>query len=409
MGIADDDRQTLQNTIRAIAPFSVIACLWVIISVLHAGKRANHVSHLQMYISISDSVMTCVWIAGTSLLRFPRICASVGYIYEFFANAASGWNLCVTVYCFVIALQGRKRADRWLPVFHIYSWGLPSVLVAGMGLAEAIQDKGDVVGDATTECWIGPIYVEYRIYFMHLFFWLHMGIIVSLYTFLAYRVKALQHELAEARVIVQIGPLLSHMSTNALTSAGTSSLSCSVPIASGIIQDERANCLGEEMEVFAMPLLKSTTKSQKRVSIATIDSVGKVSTNLAADKMNSRRESLTPRLVSITAETLNEVEDFAKSSQACESLKPQSNITPRGSTSSKPSAAPSDALRVVFKGILVATVFLISWTPSTIVRLMEMQRVDVPFWLYELMGVCYSLTGMLNALVFFTFLKKRET
>ncbi|KAI8620760.1 hypothetical protein BC830DRAFT_445741 [Chytriomyces sp. MP71] len=64
--------------------------------------------------------------------------------------------------------------------------------------------------------------------------------------------------------------------------------------------------------------------------------------------------------------------------------------------------------RLILKASLIAAGFIITWTPATITRIMQLLGEPVPFSLFVCMGVCFASTGLLNSGVFLIMLLLKQ-
>ncbi|ORY50836.1 hypothetical protein BCR33DRAFT_846532 [Rhizoclosmatium globosum] len=88
----------------------------------------------------------------------------------------------------------------------MYSWGLASLMTVALYVIEAIYKRGDVIGDATYECWIGPTYKDLRVNLFYIPLWIHFFLIVGLYTHIFIRVSSVWQIVNEQNIHANIIP-----------------------------------------------------------------------------------------------------------------------------------------------------------------------------------------------------------
>ncbi|ORY47002.1 hypothetical protein BCR33DRAFT_849013 [Rhizoclosmatium globosum] len=110
----------------------------------------------------------------------------------------TSFSFCITLYCYLTVAYSQKVADKYWIYYFCYGWGLGALFTALLLAMGPILHRGNVIGDATFECWIAPAYQEYRIWFMFLPMWIHFGLILLMYARIFVKVRRVNHDGKEA-------------------------------------------------------------------------------------------------------------------------------------------------------------------------------------------------------------------
>ncbi|KAJ3134239.1 SWI SNF, matrix associated, actin dependent regulator of chromatin, sub c, member 2, partial [Physocladia obscura] len=124
-------------------------------------------------------------------------CNVVGTISQFVYNAVTFWTFSISLYCYISIIFKPKIADDSLKWLHVYSWTMSLLFTIMMFICEKILARGNILGDATYECWIGSNYSDLRVYLFYFPMWIHFFALGIMYTHMFIRVSSVQREAAK--------------------------------------------------------------------------------------------------------------------------------------------------------------------------------------------------------------------
>ncbi|KAI8620762.1 hypothetical protein BC830DRAFT_445933 [Chytriomyces sp. MP71] len=280
-------------------------------------------NRMQAYLSFADMVSNIGWMLGTSIVSNVPFCTFVGLIFEFNAVLSTCYIFCISVLGYITVTRGSKSAEALKWWYFGYALGVPVVFTIVLVVTTSILQRGNMIGDATFECWISDAYPELKVALLYPLVWLHMVALSIIYSRIYFLILVTTSELEE---ISEISGRSSSESHPLKTMANKTGLLLSPAKGAG------------------------NTISRNE----TVNTKGDLSISRVGDQLRSgvRKKML-------------------KSTN-----------------------------RLVMKATLIAISFVVSWTPATITRILQLLGAPVPFWLWVSTAICFSLMGLLNSSVF---------
>ncbi|ORY39159.1 hypothetical protein BCR33DRAFT_720392 [Rhizoclosmatium globosum] len=287
---------------------------------------------MQAWIALSEIPTTITWGIGTIIVQEESLCTAFGAIHEFFLITTASWHLNASLLCWIVVKRGDKGVSKYWRYFHIYAWGTGMLFTLASFIAGAFLQRGNVMGDATFECWFGPLYADLRIWCFYFWIWLQFGLIVATYIVLAFTAFTVERDLQT---------------------------------------------------------FQQSSNDTVRLAFSSTPSV--VSTNISSDNVSAAN------ILSVKSSTQNLSNVIAVSGTHAKTYK---NPTIGDET--------SVLSRVVVRGTIVGTGFVLFWSIPTALRVMGFMNLKTPFWLTLLAGISLGASGLCNPAVYFVFRKRDE-
>jgi len=182
---------------------SIIGASFIILSFLLVSEfRQSHSRRLLFLLSLCDLVVAIAYLLRTGRYghsadtneRGDPLCQAQSAINIFANQASFFWTDFISLFLFLSRKYGVKFAVRFVPLFHIISWGWPALSVWGVMWYNAWGADG---GDTTADwCWIGnkPTGLFTNINMWHLWAgkfveWMSCVFITIMYIFVFYDIR----------------------------------------------------------------------------------------------------------------------------------------------------------------------------------------------------------------------------
>ncbi|KAI9341740.1 hypothetical protein BDR26DRAFT_304909 [Obelidium mucronatum] len=178
MDIDDVDLHVIRVIFRTIGPISILLNIAVIGSVLSFKGKRTLIGVMQSFLSISDIFVSITFMIGSKIASNQSMCTIVGTITNYSLTASSTWSFVVGLHCYHTIIYNQKLASRYWIFYNLYGWGVPFLTTLSLFIIQALTKRGNVFGDATYSCWIGPLFPELRLGIFYVLLWLHhIGIV----------------------------------------------------------------------------------------------------------------------------------------------------------------------------------------------------------------------------------------
>ncbi|KAI8610950.1 hypothetical protein BC830DRAFT_699840 [Chytriomyces sp. MP71] len=362
MPLTPDQESNVLLVMRCVSPFSMIATLAVILHVTCFNRnRTSLINRFQAYLAVNDFVFCVDFVLGVSIVTNAPLCTIFGFLHEFVDVCGTCLVVCITHLCYKTVERGSKAAAalRWW--YFAYSFVTPLLFITLLWIAATILNRGTLMGNATYECWISAAYPELKVAFIYPLLWIHMVVIVIIYTRIYQKTQSSAYELSG---------IWGSTGYNTTTIASR--------------HERGVDAVLSDNPGLAITVLSGSSTVPPAAKIQTIS--------------KSRRPSLTKN-------------DNALSLSLQEHLPPtfpeaslQRKITTKSVKMDTEKQMRRSLNRLILKGSLIAIGFVISWTPATIVRVMQLFNIPVPYWMIVCAGICLAMTGLMNASVYLVML-----
>ncbi|ORY39030.1 hypothetical protein BCR33DRAFT_853609 [Rhizoclosmatium globosum] len=355
MTLTSEQLDNIRLIMYIICPLSLcfnLSLIYCVVTIKFLNKTINH---LQMCLAICEGTLSVLWILGNNVITGPLQTQITGAIFQFCLNASVGWNFVISLYCFLTVQKNLKRANWYYNWYHIYCWTFATSVTVLVFVFEAIWDRGYAFGDATFEIWISGSYSELRIWLYYFPLWLHFIGTLGIYVYIFRKTYTVEYEVNRAGGIQTVGAGTSgYMSTGGLQSNGA--------VSSG---------LGSEMVQTVS--VEAVNPSAILTSAVTAGTSVVHSTNYAF---------------------LDRSSFFERQSSPSDSA-----ASPR----TGPATMKHQTKKLVYRSCFITASFFICWTPATVGRIMTLidPNAIIPFWLYAWIAFGFSISGLINPLVFY--------
>ncbi|ORY43293.1 family A G protein-coupled receptor-like protein [Rhizoclosmatium globosum] len=388
--LTPSENATLQTVMRIICPVSLLANISLLAAVLYFRSTRTSLCYLQSFLAVTDAALSIGWIIGTSITSDATACTVVGTIFQFCLNASSCWNFLASLYCYLTILWGAKVADRWWGLFHLYGWGLPSVLTVALYIAQAGMLRGSVFGDAEYECWIAPSFPELRIAMFYPFLWLHFLLITLFHVLIFSNISQVTSEIAAAAA--------------SSATAGNATIQHKQTFESAASSLDRIESPhgGSEGNIRSPPnssafsLLKIPGAGGGIVGTGVVEGV---SGGVTLEKGSSTVPHASQGGSDVKSPPMYPGTAFGNNGARGTLPRTLDKTVPQ--SPSPQSKLKASMNRLFAKTLILACGFLLSWTPATAVRIIGLIGGYIPFWLHLLVGVGFSMCGLWNPVAYF--------
>ncbi|ORY43288.1 hypothetical protein BCR33DRAFT_851054 [Rhizoclosmatium globosum] len=299
---------------------------------------------MQAFLSLSDLISVIPFMVGTRVVGNTDVCTFMGILTQYTMNASSCWSFLIAAYCYLTIIYNSKVAESYWWWYNAHGWGTPLVATGAMFIAQDIMQRGNVIGDATYECWISSAYQELRMALLYVMLWLHFFAILFIYTVIFFLIQQRSRELSDTQNYVsdpipQRAPLSPTMHMN-------HSPISHVPVDTSQGHDMKSVYFPHQIPDFHQYSL---------------------------DRDASKHENAT---LSIT-------------------------ISHRSTVTVPAERMKNSKNRLIVKTFIISVGFLVSWVPATINRVMGLLAYRVPYSLVVMAGAGLALSGFPNAIAFY--------
>ncbi|KAJ3074677.1 hypothetical protein HDU98_010567 [Podochytrium sp. JEL0797] len=223
MALSPTTLRVIHNVMYAFCPFSIASNIALIACVATTKKFHKTLNYFQTCLACSELYLAVMWIVGNGIAGDEGVCTFVGVTFQFFINSSSCWSLLIPLYCYITIMYSSGTADDWWYYFHAYGWGVPAVLTALAFVFQAAWNRGNVMGDATYECWISSKYPELRVGLFYAPLWIHFGLIIAIFACIFAKIRHVEKQLSESTNSATGSKLGHHskQSSNSVTGGGS--------------------------------------------------------------------------------------------------------------------------------------------------------------------------------------------
>ncbi|KAJ3075673.1 hypothetical protein HDU98_007230 [Podochytrium sp. JEL0797] len=206
--LSANQNATLQMAMHVVSSISCVACVTVLMAVWRVPRLQTMVNYMFCCLISCDFFLSLAFSFGTIALtdELSTMCFIQGIMVQFFFIASSSWNFLISLHCYiVISSDGDVRVAKNGGRYHLFAWGSATLLTCALFIAKAILKRGEIIGNATLECWISEQYSELRLAFFYMILWVEYLVIIGLYVAVYFKI----HAMAQATNDNYLGKVLS--------------------------------------------------------------------------------------------------------------------------------------------------------------------------------------------------------
>ncbi|KAI9341709.1 hypothetical protein BDR26DRAFT_918271 [Obelidium mucronatum] len=389
--LTQDELARIQIVMRAIAPIPLLSNLALIICVLLIKSRRTSIGYMQLSLAIMDILCSIGFSIGNVIVPNIPLCTVVGVFMQFCLHASSTWSLLCCVYCFLTIQYNSKVAESHWISYHLYGWGVPTIFTVAMFVCQAVLRRGNVIGDATFECWIAPQYADLRVALLYPILWIHFLIIGILYISIFKMINKATSEIASSTAY---GSAMSISYKGGGGGGGGSRSLFNSNDHVGVLVSE------ENLATSSLIQVNGTKTPPPATTTATTGASRPVSYSnftKAASTMGSETE------LDTCSNKLPKMPPIPPTIPLPPPPPPPPvPLQPKKGGKAVEAKLQSSSRKLIAKTCIVAFGFVISWTPATAARIMGLiPGVQIPFWLSMTMGIGFATQGIWNAGAFF--------
>ncbi|ORY53758.1 hypothetical protein BCR33DRAFT_779096 [Rhizoclosmatium globosum] len=180
-----------QLTLTIVGPITIAVTTAVIACVAFTKRFHKGLFYMQVFLAISEMICGIDWAIGVA--SDTTACMAIGIWHEFFLNATVCWTVLISVHCYFTVMKGAMIADSYWLYYHAYGWGCPLLLTA-IGLVVQKATETPIYGSAGNYCWVQD--KNMRVFIFYIELWLHLIVILVLYTLLFRRVVEIMNKVS---------------------------------------------------------------------------------------------------------------------------------------------------------------------------------------------------------------------
>ncbi|KAJ3225044.1 hypothetical protein HDU81_008165 [Chytriomyces hyalinus] len=337
MPLSQDQIGLIRTMFYVICPVAILSDGALLVSVFHFKRFHKTLHYMQASLAISELVISMDWVISNQIVPLDALCTIIGTLHQFFAIAVTSWTFLISLYCHNVVLYGPKVADNFNVWYQVYGWGMPVIFTATGFIVSAVDYRGNLMGDATYECWFSTAYTDLRLYLFYTVIWSHYFALVGLYARI-YWVARSYDEGLDALKVMQVRA--------SAVAGGGGDLASNAP------------------SLMPSAPLSSVTSTVEKSSDDYISHANQVHNSTL--ERTRRHWSWSPE---------------ARASRKHTPLTSSSKIKLRAS--------------------VIAFGYVVSWSVPTINRIMQMCGQTVPYWMTAATAVCFATSSLWNSAVFF--------
>ncbi|KAJ3074676.1 hypothetical protein HDU98_010566 [Podochytrium sp. JEL0797] len=201
-----------------LCPFSIASNIGLLVCVATTKKFHKTLNYFQCCLACSEAYISIMWAVGNSVSGNEGLCTFFGSTHQFFINSSSCWSFLIPLYSYMIIMYSSGTADDLWYFFHAYGWGVPAILTVLTFVFQAAWSRGNIMGDATYQCWISSQYPELRIALFYVPLWIHFGLIIAIFACIFAKIRYVEKQLSENTKSAS-GSKLGHPSSQSNTRA----------------------------------------------------------------------------------------------------------------------------------------------------------------------------------------------
>ncbi|KAJ3406276.1 hypothetical protein CcCBS67573_g05308 [Chytriomyces confervae] len=200
MPLSQDQIGLIRTIFYVICPVAILSDGALILSVFHFKRFRKTLHYMQTSLALSELVISVNWVISNQIVPLEALCTIVGTLHQFFAIAVTSWTFLISLYCHNVVLYGPKVADNYNIWYQVYGWGMPVIFTAAGFIVSAVDNRGNLMGDATYECWFSTAYTDLRLYLFYTVIWSHYFALVGLYARIYWVARAYDVSLSALKV-----------------------------------------------------------------------------------------------------------------------------------------------------------------------------------------------------------------
>lgn len=126
--LVDPEHEIIRIMLYFSSILSLIGSLFIILTFLVFKRTRTFGTKLIFFLSISDFFASIAWLPWNTS---DQLCNIQAIFLQFFELSSYCWTFCIAISLYQVLFleQSEKKSQRWLPLYHILSWGLPLISV----------------------------------------------------------------------------------------------------------------------------------------------------------------------------------------------------------------------------------------------------------------------------------------